>query len=102
MKVNLPGNPPPLTSPQLSPVGMVQRRRRLKMGTVLAEIMMQRGLTQLPICQVLRVSQRQLYNLLARTRPLSPLAVVSLAQALDCDPDALVDADGFLRASSQG
>lgn len=61
--------------------------------------MVQRRLTKLDVCTVMKVSDRQLYEYMIGKDPVPPLKLGALADFLDVDPDYLIDARGFLKRS---
>jgi hypothetical protein len=70
--------------------------RLVKQGTVLARVMTQRNMRKIRIAAVLWCSDGQLYNYLARLRPVPVIHLGALCDLMDMDPDELVDERNYL------
>jgi hypothetical protein len=58
--------------------------------------MTQRNIRKIRIAALLHCSDRQLYNYLARLRPVPVIHVGALCDLLDMDPEELVDERNYL------
>ena len=81
------------TTPRKKPRG---QGRGVKPGTILARVMKQRNIRKIRVAAVLHCSDRQLYNFLARLRPIPVLFLGALCDFMDMDPEELVDDRNYL------
>jgi hypothetical protein len=70
--------------------------RLVRQGTVLALVMTQRNIRKIRVAAVLCCSDRQLYNYLARLRPIPVIHLGALCDLMDMDPEELVDERNYL------
>lgn len=81
------------STPRKKPRG---QGRLAKQGTVLAREMTRRNMRKIRVAAVLWCSDRQLYNFLARLRPVPVMHLGELCDLMDMDPDELVDERNYL------